>query len=165
MPTCMSTFTSRSLRVGAACVLLSLSGACASGNGGRNHTSTKRALLGAFVATAGVGTAAAIVGERKERSLRDDIAAGTVSGTEYASRDLTGKRWNRLSRASFYVSGLMLLGLGVVYQSELGVRQLEDERGKNVGGAALPPPRPEDPAPTGYVPPLPGAAQSSTAAR
>lgn len=79
-------------------------------------------LIGVAVASAGMATFAMTKGNRIERDLRDDLATGTLTGRQFAERDADGLRWNRVARASGFVGGLSLIGLGILWEMAIGDR-------------------------------------------
>jgi hypothetical protein len=108
-----------------ALVVLLIAG-CAS-NGSIPSRTVPKVILGALV----IGSAAVAVGAAvKSRSIQDDLANDykqrDISGSEFASRDAKGQRWNRIGRASTFVGGLSLLGLGILWEiSHADEAQLE----------------------------------------
>ncbi len=110
-------------RVAALWVVVSLLAAgCASGPGVRSRALAKGLLLGLVAAAAGGAVGAAVISDQKEQQLREDVQAGGVTGTEFASRDLEGRRWNRAARASIFVGGVALVGLLIASTMGLGDR-------------------------------------------
>jgi hypothetical protein len=90
------------------------------GCGTSHHTAARNVLIALTVASAAVAVGAAV----KSRSIRDDLRrevdAGTLSGREFADRDATGTRWNRVARASGFGAGVFLLGVGALWEASLG---------------------------------------------
>jgi hypothetical protein len=124
-----------------------LAGGCSSSPGVRSRSLAKGLLVTlALAATAGAA-GAAVVSQNREKSLRDDVEMGLVSGREFADRDAEGKRWNRLGRGSVLVGGLAIVGLVIAWQMGLGDHYqfgpLEPP------APAVPPPRPAAPSSAG----------------
>jgi hypothetical protein len=139
----------RALACGLVFLLL---GGCATGT----RTAPKVILGALVVGSAALAIGAAVKSDSIESKLRDDYASREISGSEFASRDRQGQRWNRISRASTFVGALSLLGLGIIW--EMSVLD-EAER-----PPAKPDPTPIFPvAPTGAVSLRPG--QMSATAR
>lgn len=136
------------MRLTASLLVALLAAGCAStGQGGRSDRSLARnVLIGVAAGSAALAVGAAVAGENVESRLRRDYEAGAVSGREFAGRDAEGKRWNRVARASGFVTGLSIIGLGILWEMSIGDRI---QRG----------PREE------RVQPAPGADQRSTTAR
>ncbi len=123
------------MRVRGTCLLLAatLVSGCASGgqqggSSGSGRTIARNILIGLAVGTAAVAVGSAFAARSAENSLRDDAEAGTITGREFADRDATGLRWNRITRASFFLSGLSIIGTGVVWEMGEGVRVQTGER-------------------------------------
>jgi hypothetical protein len=95
---------------------------CSSAPGVRSRGVAKGLLLALTAAAAGGAAGAAVVSNNKEKSLRDDLAAGRVSGREFAERDAEGLRWNRAARASVLIGGLAIVGLVITWQMGLADR-------------------------------------------
>jgi hypothetical protein len=103
-------------------LVLLLAGGCAS-SGNLPKRTWPKVVLGALVlGGAAVGIAAGVKGDNIEEELADDIRQREVSGREFASRDSDGERWNRIARASAFVSGLSLLALGILWEMSLADR-------------------------------------------
>jgi hypothetical protein len=103
-------------------VSVAMASACSSGPGVKNR-SAARNILAALVVVAGAGAVgAAAVSENKEQSLRDDVKAGTLTGRQFAERDTEGQHWNRAARASAFVAGLGVVGLGILWEMSIGDR-------------------------------------------
>ena len=103
-------------------VVTLLAAGCGSGPGVRNRSVAKGLLVALTLAAAGGAVGSAVLSERKEKSLRDDVEMGLVSGRQFADRDAEGKRWNRTARASVLVGGLAIVGLVIAWQMGLGDR-------------------------------------------
>jgi hypothetical protein len=98
---------------------LLLVGGCAS-NEPLPHRTLPKVILGAVVVgAAGLAVGAAVKSRSIENSLANDYKARDISGSEFADRDSQGQRWNRIGRASAFVSGVALLGLGVLWEMSL----------------------------------------------
>jgi hypothetical protein len=95
---------------------------CSSAPGVRNRPLAKGLLLALTAVAAGGVVGAAVMSDKQEKSLRDDVAAGAVSGRDFARRDAEGMRWNRAARASAFVGGLALVGLVITWQMGLADR-------------------------------------------
>lgn len=147
--------------LGMGLILALLAGGCAS-NSGLPRRTVPKVILGALVlGGAALAVSAAIKSDGIEKDLREDYARGGLSGRDFADRDAEGERWNRIGRASAFVSGLSLLGLGILWEMSLSDRAGRDavEAPANAG----PPIFPLSPPAALALPPLP--AQMSTAAR
>jgi hypothetical protein len=99
-----------------------LSGACASSNGLPNRTAAKVVLGAVVLGAAALAGVAAAKGNSIEKDLRTDLQGGALSGRDFASRDDDGRRWNRIARASAFVSGVALIGFGIVWEMGIGDR-------------------------------------------
>jgi hypothetical protein len=139
------------MRIAALATAATLLVGCASGgNGGaRGRAAARNVLIAAVVGTAAVSVAAAFRSEAREKELQEDLRDGGLSGRDYIDRDKEGQRWNRLARGSLFLSGVSLLGLGLVW-----------ERAQSDAAAEGPPissplDRPGGPPPP-VGPPLPG---------
>lgn len=94
---------------------------CASGDLPRR--TAPKVILGALVVGgAALAVVAAVKGNAIEKELRQDYAGGNLSGRDFGARDADGERWNRIGRASAFVGGLSLLGLGVLWEMSLSDR-------------------------------------------
>jgi hypothetical protein len=99
-------------------LVLLLGGGCAS-SGGHNRT-VPGVILGALVVgSAALAISAAVKSDSIEQKLGDDYKSREVTGSEFASRDSQGQRWNRISRAAAFVGGLSVLGLGILWEMSL----------------------------------------------
>jgi hypothetical protein len=105
-----------------ALVGLLLASGCSSGPGVRSRSLAKGLLLALAAAAAGGVAGATVISENKEKSLRDDLVSGMVSGREFAERDAEAKRWNRAARASVLIGGLAIVGLVITWQMGLADR-------------------------------------------
>ncbi len=129
-----------------ACVLsplLLLSAGCGSAGPGRSsgNGTARTVLLAVAVGSAAVAIGSAFVSANKESSLRDDLAAGKVTGSDYNERNASGLRWNRFSRASVFIGGLSLVGMGLLWEMGVGENLRNgayDE--KKPGSVGTPPP-------------------------
>jgi hypothetical protein len=144
-------------------IALAASG-CAAGtraDGTPNRSFARNLLIGVALGSAALAVGSAVAGAKVERDLRSDLDAGGLSGREFAELDADGRRWNRLSRAATFASGLSVLGVAIVWQMGVSDRM-------QLGPRA---PSPEErqpifpPSPTGLpvTPPAPG--QGSSTAR
>ena len=88
----------------------------------RSRSLAKGLLLALTAAAAGGAAGAAVMSDNKEKSLRDDLAAGSVTGRDFAERDAEGMRWNRAARASVLIGGLAIVGLVITWQMGLADR-------------------------------------------
>jgi hypothetical protein len=102
--------------------LVVLSGGCASSNGLPNRTAAKVVLGVVVLGAAALAGVAATKGNSIEKDLRTDVQAGSLSGRDFAKRDDDGRSWNRVARASAFVSGVALLGFGIVWEMGVGDR-------------------------------------------
>jgi hypothetical protein len=102
-----------------AIVAVLLAAGCASKPGVRSRTLAKGLLLAVTAAAAGGAAGAAVMSEKQEQRLRDDLAAGSVTGRDFAKQDAEGLRWNRVGRASVLVGSLALVGLVITWQMGL----------------------------------------------
>jgi hypothetical protein len=84
-----------------------------------NRAAAKTVLLALTVGTAAVAAGAAVKSRSVQKDLESDLAAGTLSGRQFADRDADGNHWNRVSRAAAFGSAVFLLGLLTVW--EMGV--------------------------------------------
>jgi hypothetical protein len=110
-------------RVAAALVLAALLvGGCSRTPGVRSRGLAKGILLVVAAAAAGGAAGAAVMSDRTEKSLRDDLAAGSLTGRAFAVQDDEGRRWNRIGRASVLVGGLAIVGLVITWQMALADR-------------------------------------------
>jgi hypothetical protein len=97
-------------------VVLMLVAGCAT-NGSLPRRTAPKVILGVLmVGSAALAVGAAIKSHSIENDLANDYKQREISGREFASRDSQGQRWNRIGRASAFVSGLSLLGLGVLWE-------------------------------------------------
>jgi hypothetical protein len=126
-----------------------LAAGCGSGPGVRNRSVAKGLLVALAVAAAGGTAAAVVLSQNKEKSLRDDVQMGLVSGREFADRDAEGKRWNRVGRASVLVGGLAIVGLVIAWQMGLGDRYQFGPPETPASGPLFPAARPSGPGQTG----------------
>jgi hypothetical protein len=117
-----------------------LAGGCASG-----RTAGKVVLGALVVGSAALAIGAAVKSSSIESKLDDDYRNREITGMQFAERDSEGQRWNRIGRASAFVSGLSLLGLGIIWEMSLGDHASSE---------------PAQPAP-GPILPLPGQAPSA----
>lgn len=99
-----------------------LAAGCSSAPGVRSRSLAKGLLLALTAAAAGGLAVSAVKSDKLGKDLRDDVAAGTVSGRDFARRDGEGARWNRAARASAFVGGLALVGLVITWQMGLANR-------------------------------------------
>jgi hypothetical protein len=118
-------------------VLVMASAGCGnSGAGVRNRSLATGLLIGLFAVAAGSTAATAVMGNNKEKALREDVEAGKLDGRQFAERDAEGKRWNRAARASVFVGGLALVGLVLVGEMRLADRNqlgpIEPAEGKPI---------------------------------
>jgi hypothetical protein len=133
---------------------LLLAGGCAS-NGTIPSRTLPKVILGAvLVGTAGLAVGAAFKGRSVENSLANDYKQREISGSEFASRDADGRRWNRIGRASLFVSGLSLLGLGVLWEMSRADRAQAESTNPDQG--------PLLPIPAAMTIPLPHATTSAS---
>lgn len=135
--------TARWHRVTAAVLAALVCAGCGSAGAGR--ATARNLLLAAAVVSAGVAVGAAVASENTEKKLRDDLAGGQLTGPQFTDRDDEGRRWNRISRASVFVAGLSLLGLGIWWQAGKAERwESPSVAGATplVGGAVFTPPSP-----------------------
>ncbi len=97
------------------------SGACASGGSSSSGRDTvKKVLIGIAVGSAALAIGSAVGGHAAQNSLQDDLVSKPLSGSDYVSADEAGIRWNRMARASLFVSGLSLIGMGVLWEAGVG---------------------------------------------
>jgi hypothetical protein len=107
-------------RVAAALALMALLiGGCSRAPGVRSRGLARGILLAVAAAAAGGAVGAAVISDKKEKTLRDDLAGGSLNGRTFAVRDDEGKRWNRMGRASVLVGGLAVVGLVITWQMGL----------------------------------------------
>jgi hypothetical protein len=98
-----------------------LGAGCASGDLPRR--TAPKVILGALVlGGAALAVVAAVKSDAIEKDLREDYGRGGLSGRDFGTRDADGERWNRIGRASAFVGGLSLLGLGVLWEMSLSDR-------------------------------------------
>lgn len=88
---------------------------CASG-----RTAGKVVLGALVVGSAALAVGAAVKSDSVESKLADDYRDREITGSEFASRDAEGQRWNRIGRAATFVGALSLLGLGVIWEMSMG---------------------------------------------
>lgn len=138
------------------CLALASAGCAANkSNGMPDRTVARNILIGVVAGSVAVAVGSAVAGKSVENGLRDDLARGDLSGTDFAHRDDQGRRWNRIARASLYVGGLAALGLGILWEMSAGDRLQVGPREQ------LPPPGP----PSAALPPLPPPTYRSATAR
>ena len=116
-------------------LVILLAGGCASG-----RTAGKVVLGALVVGSAALAVGAAVKSNSIESKLADDYRTREITGSEFAKRDSDGQRWNRIGRAAAFVGGLSLLGLGVIWEMQLG-DQARSEPAQPVPGSLLPLPR------------------------
>jgi hypothetical protein len=119
---------------------LLLAGGCASTSGRPSHTMPKVILGVLLVGGAALAIGAAAKGQSIEDKLGTDYAGRDIGGREFASRDSEGQRWNRIARASTFVSGLALLGLGVIWEMSAGDRAQYEAPPRPAPGSIFPAP-------------------------
>jgi hypothetical protein len=110
---------------------------CAS-EGAKGRSSARHLLLGLAAASAAGVVGAAVISDQKEKSLQQDVQAGTLTGRQFADRDAEGRRWNRIGRASAFVGVLSLVGLGILWQMDIADRVQEAATEPTPGGDAVP---------------------------
>jgi hypothetical protein len=104
-------------------VLLVLAAGCGNASTGvRSRKLATGLLIGLFAVSAGATAATAVVGNDKEKKLREDVEAHKLNGHQFAERDAEGKNWNRAARGSVFVAGLALVGLVLVGEMRLSDR-------------------------------------------
>jgi hypothetical protein len=121
--------------------------AALSGGCGSSRATARAVLVGVALVAGGAAIGSTVISSNKEDSLRADAQTGSLSGRAFADRDAEGQRWNRAARASTFVAGIALVGLGVLWEMSLGDRALMVE-----APAAALGPTPGDPAPMGLAP-------------
>jgi hypothetical protein len=110
-------------RIAATVALVALlAGGCASGPGVKSRALAKGLLLALAAGAAGTAAGAAVTSNKKEAALRDDLAMGTVTGRDFATRDAEGQRWNRAARGAVFVGGLAVVALVITWQMGLADR-------------------------------------------
>jgi hypothetical protein len=135
-------------------LMLLLAVGCAS-NGASPRRTLPAVILGALVVgSAGLAVGAAVKGRSIENDLARDYKQRDISGSEFASRDKQGQRWNRIGRASTFVSGLSVLGLGVLWEMSLADHAQAE--------TTKPDPAPIFPPPAAMTIPLPGATATAS---
>ena len=97
------------------CLALAVVLLCGCGPGFR-HGAARNVLIALTVGSAALAVGAAIHSRTIQNDLRRDLDAGQVSGRDFVDRDASGTRWNRISRAAVFSSGLFVLGLGIVWE-------------------------------------------------
>lgn len=106
------------------CGVLALVLLCGCGPGFR-HGAARNVLLALTVGSAALAVGAAVHSRKVQNDLRRDIDAGQVTGREFVDRDASGTRWNRISRAAAFSSGVFVLGLGIVWEMGQSDRSIE----------------------------------------
>lgn len=101
-------------------VVVALLGGCASD--GTARSTARNVLVAVAIGSAAIAVGSAVAGRSSQNSLHDDVAGGTVTGHQFVDRNTTGLHWNRATRASAFVSGLSVFGLGVVWELGQGDR-------------------------------------------
>jgi len=123
---------------------------CASG-----RTAGKVVLGALVVGSAALAVGAAVKGDSVESKLADDYRQREITGSEFASRDSEGQRWNRIGRAATFVGALSLLGLGVIWEMSMGDRA-QAEPAQPSTAPIFPVPTAQSPLPAQQLP-LPAA--------
>lgn len=143
-------------------VFAAASAGCASSSGqggsGKPSRAVARTILAAVaLGTAGLAVGAALKSDQIEKDLRAELQSRELTGREFASRDAAGERWNRIARASTFVSAIAVIGFGITFEMASGdrIRHTPTPEGPT---QLLPPP---PPAP---VPPPPASALTPAAA-
>lgn len=120
------TFTGRAVALTLVFGLALPLGGCATSvrkaDGMPDRSTARNVLIGVAAATVAIAVGGALAGNATEASLKDDLAAGKVSGDDYVSRDRTGKRWNRLSKFALFGTGLSLVGMALLWEASEGDR-------------------------------------------
>jgi hypothetical protein len=88
---------------------------CGCGSGSNNAVA-RNVLLALTVGTTAVAVGAAVKGRSVQNDLQRDLDAGKLTGMQFAERDNSGARWNRVSRAAAFTTGVFVLGLGIVWE-------------------------------------------------
>ncbi len=118
------------MRAMAVVVALMLFAGCGSGS---NRKTARNVLIGFVVVSAVAAVGTAVVGHGVEKDLRRDYEAGGLAGRQFADKDADGERWNRWSRASLFVTGLSVIGLGIMWEMSEGARLQTGPREKTPG--------------------------------
>jgi hypothetical protein len=134
----MKTVASKRPRVVTAGLALALCAALAGGCGSSRATA-RAVLVGVALIAGGTAIGSAVVSSNKEDSLRNDAQTGSLSGRAFADRDSEGQRWNRAARASVFVAGLALVGLGISWEMGLGDHAMAEPSASLPPAAGLPP--------------------------
>jgi hypothetical protein len=123
------------------------------GSSGIPHRTAPRVILGLIAAGgAAVAIGAGLKGNSIESKLKDDLAAGNVTGRQFASRDADGERWNRIGRGATFVSALAVLGLGVLWEMSMGDHSQYDAPKPAQQGPIFPVPAPSAALPAPIAP-------------
>jgi hypothetical protein len=110
----VNTLRRTSALVSLVALLGALSAGCGTGKGRPSRGIAVGLLVGLTAAAAGGTIYAANVSSKKEKELRDEVQAGTLSGRQFAEKDEQGQKWNRAARASAFVGVLGVVGLIIV---------------------------------------------------
>jgi hypothetical protein len=102
------------------CAALSL--VLVAGCGTGSHVTARSLLIALTAGTAALAVGGAVKSKSIGNDLKRDLDSGQLTGQEFADRDASGTRWNRISRAAAFSSVVFLLGLGVVWQMGWGDR-------------------------------------------
>jgi hypothetical protein len=87
-----------------------------------SRTAVRTLLAAVALGTAGLAVGAALKSEQIEKDLRAESQSRDLTGREFAARDAEGTRWNRIGRASTFVSALAVIGLGITFEMRSGDR-------------------------------------------
>jgi hypothetical protein len=84
------------------------------------RTAVRAVLVAVALGTAALAVGAAIKGNQVEKDLKTELDKGVLNGRDFAAKDDTGERWNRIARASTVFSALAVIGLGITWEMGLG---------------------------------------------
>lgn len=107
------------MRTLALTLALVMAAGCGTAGPNNNRRLARNILIGTTVLAGASAIASGVISEQKESDLRDDLQAGTLTGAEFAIRDDDGRKWNRIGRASIFLAGLSLVGLGILWEMSL----------------------------------------------
>jgi hypothetical protein len=121
-----------------------------------SRSTAVKVLIGVALGTAAVALGAGLAGRSVKNGLADDVQAGAVTADEFNDKDAKGERWNRVMRSSLFVTGLSIIGLGVVWEMGEGAAMRRERTTANLeppGGSR--PPAMGHPSGASLLPPTP----------